>query len=110
MRCACATRAYRRGPDWVRVERAGGLERAQEIDQVLLILRPQSEEILDDLIRLAAFTGMEADCPDQVAGPPVVQEEYALTYTPQWCRTEFVRSRRTLSNPVRQSRAHMMHE
>src|ERR1700682_1462678 len=92
------------------LRRTRGLQQAQEIDQVLLILRAQFEEILYDLIRLAALTGMEADRLNQVAGPPVVQEEYALTDTPQRCRTEFVRSRGALSNPVRQSRAHMMHD
>src|ERR1700676_3248703 len=92
------------------LRRTRGLQRAQEIDQVLLILRAQFEEILHDLIRLAALTGMEADRLDQVAGPPVVQEAYALTDTPQRCRTEFVRSRGALSNSARQCRPHTMHE
>ena len=53
-----------------------------QIDQVLLILRAQQEEIHDDQIRFAAVTGMGTDRLNQVAGPPVVQEEYALPDTP----------------------------
>src|SRR6267378_1465194 len=90
--------------------RIGGLQRPQEVDHVLLLLGAQVEEVVHHPIRFAAFAGMQADRLNQVSGPPVVQEEYALTDTPQRCRTEFVWSRGALGNPVRQSRAHMMHE
>src|SRR5260370_7420440 len=93
-----------------RLPRTSGLQRAQEINQVLLIPGAQIEEIVHHAIRLAALTGMEPDPLNQVPAPSLVQKESALTDTPQRCRTEFVQSRRALGNPVRQSRAHMMHE
>src|SRR5882762_3121288 len=90
--------------------RIGGLQRPQEVDHVLLLLGAQVEEVVHHPIRFAAFAGMQADCVNQVSGPPVVQEEDALANTPQRRGPKFVRSCRALSNAVRQSLPHVMHQ
>ena len=69
------------------------LQRSQEVDQVLLILRIQGSKVLDDLIRLASLAGVILNRLKQIARSAVVREEYALPQTPQRCGTELVRPR-----------------
>src|SRR5450631_2738918 len=58
------------------------LERPQEIDDFLLLLRVQPIELLDDLVCFAAPALVSSDGIYQVIGPSVMEEEGTLSYAP----------------------------
>ena len=57
------------------IARESQLERSQKIQQILLILRPQPQELSHDSIRLRAWAAVFADRLNQIVGAPVVKEE-----------------------------------
>src|SRR5438309_1192208 len=71
--------------------RASGtvLQRAQEIQQSLLIGRRQQFEVCNDSIGFGTLTGMIEDRPVEVRGTPVMQEKDALANSPQRSCAEF---------------------
>jgi len=91
-------------------------KRPEEIENRLLVRSLELEKVLHDRIGLGRrihVCGPGVMCLDgdqQVAGPPVVQEEQALPDTPQRLTTELVRSRRALDDVVGKARTHVMHE
>jgi hypothetical protein len=90
------------------------LQRAQEVDNVLLLARLQVIESVDDLGSLranlpsGAITCMQLNGSHNVIGAAVMQEEDPLTRAPQRRGAEFIALRLTLADAVRQSRAHVM--
>lgn len=53
---------------------------------------------------------MRLDGRKQIAGAPVVQEEYTLAKAPQWRRAEFIPAGITLRDSVRQRTSHVMNQ
>ena len=47
---------------------------------------------------------------DQIAGSSVMQEEHALTQSPERCGTKLIGTRGTLRDAIAESLAHVMHE
>ena len=100
------------------------LQRAQEIQNRLLIARAQIEKILDYLVRLRGEaeqsrdngawlganekTSMVQDCLEQIAGPAIVQEEQSLAEAPQRRSAELIAPRATLRHIVSQADAHVV--
>jgi hypothetical protein len=66
------------------------LERPQEIDNFLLLLRAQLIEMFDDLICLTARAPVGFDGLYQVGRPSIVEEENALSDAPQGSGSELV--------------------
>ena len=78
------------------------LQRAKEVQQVLLLRRTQTVKPLDYLLRLrlhtttqqtaehAAVRGVCVNRVHQVGSAPVVKEKEALSQPPKWCRPELV--------------------
>ena len=89
---------------------AARLERPQEIDEVLLLLRAQPIEMLDHSICLAAAALVSSDGFDQIGRPAVMQEENALSDAPQWRGTELVGAGATLRDAVGKPYAHVVNE
>src|SRR5437016_2652604 len=95
-------------------ERCRELQRAQEVHDVLLLLRLQAIESVDDLGSLranlpwGAIAGMQFDGGHDVAGAAVMQEEDPLARAPQRPSTKFVALRHALVDAVGQSRTHVM--
>src|SRR4029077_18365517 len=91
-------------------------EGPEEIEDRLLVRSAELEEVLHDRIGLGGRIlalgpgemGLDGD--QEVAGPPVVQEEQALPDAPEWLTAELVRSRRALDDVVGKARTHVMHE
>src|SRR5882762_1206827 len=95
--------------------RSRPLQRAQEIEDVLLLALPQEEvEVLDDLVRFRRViveqspTLMSIDRFQQVGRPSVVQEKNPLSQAPQRRGPELPGSGLPLSDPIGQPRAHVM--
>ena len=84
------------------------LERAQEVDNLLLLLGLQPLEVLDDLIGLAAVAFVLFDRFYQVIRPSVVQEEDALSYSPEGSGSEFVGAGGALGDVVGQAFTHVV--
>ena len=92
------------------------LQRPEEIEDRLLVRSAELEEVLHDRIGLGGRIlalgpgemGLDGD--QEVAGPPVVQEEQALPDAPEWLTAELVRSRRALDDVVGKACTHVMHE
>jgi hypothetical protein len=100
------------------------LQRAQEIQNRLLIARAQFEKVVDYLVRLrgeaeqsrengawlGAYekTAMVQDRLEQIAGPAIVQEEQSLAEAPQRRSAELIAARQSLADVIRQKRSHMM--
>src|SRR5215467_12436471 len=91
-----------------------GLEGAQEVDQVLLLLLGQRVEIRDDLVGLRANlpcgtgSGMGLNRSYQALSAAVMHKEDALAYTPQRRGAKFVCGGFTLADAVVESGAHVM--
>src|ERR1700733_16312709 len=86
------------------------LERSQEIQHVLLLRGAQAVESLHDRVRLAAGALMRLNGGEQIAGSSVMQEEHALTQSPERCRTKLIGTCRALGDSVGQCLAHVMHQ
>src|SRR5947209_10765366 len=93
-----------------------GLQRAQEVQQILLAALRQRVESLDDPVGLRRpelsipRAPVGADGRDQVRRAPVVQEEDALAEPPEWRRPELVTRRPTLAHLVGQPRPQVVQE
>src|SRR5258707_13963529 len=90
--------------------RKGRLERAQEVDDILLLFGAEPVETSDDLIRLTAAATVCFDSRDEVGCPTVTEKENALPDTPEWRCSEFVRLRRALRDAVPKTLAHVVEE
>lgn len=86
------------------------LERAQKIDDFLLLLNGQLIEVFDDLIGLAAVAPVSPDSINQVGRTPIMEEEDALSDAPQRRSSELVGTGATLRNAVGQGFAHVVHQ
>lgn len=86
------------------------LERAQEVDDFLLLLGTQLIELVNDLIGLAARAFVIADGFNQVRRAPIVKEEDPLPYAPKRSGSEFVRASATLRNAISQTFTHVVDE
>src|SRR5262252_9630974 len=92
--------------------RARRLERAQEVEQVLLLRGVELRVVVDDLIGLGGLIDpvgpalVGEDRGHQVRGTAVVQEEDSLPHSPQGRCPELVSSRRGLRNVVGEPRPH----
>src|SRR5262245_44825335 len=69
------------------------LQRAQEVQQILLPLLGEVVEVRDHAVRLRALACMRLDGAYEVRRPAVVQEEDPLTHAPQRRAAEFSRTR-----------------
>src|SRR6185369_6305136 len=87
-----------------------GLQRAQEVEDVLLGPLAEVVEVADDAVRLGAVARVLADGALEVRGAPVVQEEDPLAETPQRRGAEFPRTRLALAYAVGQTVAHVVHQ
>ena len=65
-------------------------------------------ETLDDLICLAVFAPVSFDSLHQIAGPPVMEKEYPLPYTPEWSCAELIGPCATLRDAVRKISTHVV--
>ena len=86
------------------------LERAQEINDLLLLLRAQLIESIDDFIGFAVLALVRLDGLHQVGSTPVMKKEDPLAYAPERRGSELVRTCSALRNPVRQANAHVMNQ
>src|SRR2546425_1132098 len=93
-----------------------GLQRAEEVQEVLLLLLAESVEVVDDGIGLGRRepqTGpalVRLDRLEQVGGAAVVEEEDALPQTPQRRRPELVRTGPPLDDVIREPRPHVVQQ
>src|SRR5258708_34651272 len=91
-------------------------ERPQEVEDRLLVGHRQLAEILYHGVRLRRRIGtarrgeMRPDDLQEVAGPPVMEEEQPLADAPERHGAEFVRPGLALDDVVGEPRAHVMHE
>jgi hypothetical protein len=97
-------------PNWPEVgfERNFCSQRAQEIQQRLLVAARQLIELTDRAIGLRPARTMLLDCLHQISRSTIVQEEQPLPYTPKRCGAKFVRTGNALAYAVRQPLAHMV--
>src|SRR5216684_5479171 len=86
------------------------LERAQEINEILLLLGAQPIETLDDLVRLAAAASVGLDRLDQVGRSSVMEEEDPLPNAPERSCSELIGTRAALRDAVRETSAHVVDE
>src|SRR6185503_2015903 len=86
------------------------LQRAQEVEQVLLRALAQVVEPANDAVRLRALAHVLADRHPQVRRAPVVQEEDALPEDPQRRAAELARPRLALAYAVGETLAHVVHQ
>ena len=85
-----------------------GLERAQKIDDFLLFVSLQLIKVIDHLTCLAARALVGSDGLHQVAGPPVMEEENALSDAPQGSGSELVGAGGALRDAVCKAFAHVV--
>src|SRR5580658_6308196 len=83
-------------------------ERAQEVDNCLLVEGRELVEVGDHLIGLGAGTRMSLDRRDQAGGPAVMQEEDPLADAPERCRAELRPVGVALADLVLQPAAHVV--
>src|SRR5258707_11642419 len=91
-------------------QRKGRLERAQEVDDVLLLFGAEPVETPHNLIRLATAATVCFDSLDEVSCPTVMEKENALPDTPERRCSEFIRARRALCDAVLKTLAHVVEE
>src|SRR2546426_2947675 len=89
---------------------AGGffLQRAQEVENVLLLLYSQPTETFDDPVCLATAALVGIDRLPQISGASVMEEKDALPYTPKRSRLERIRAGASLRDTVRKTFAHVV--
>src|ERR1700722_15679644 len=68
------------------------LQRAQEVQQVLLLRGRQRVVFPDGLHRLRSRAAVGVDGLNQVAGAAIVQEEETLAESPEWSGAEHLRT------------------
>src|SRR5580704_10259764 len=84
------------------------LQRTQEIDDFLLLLRSQPIEMFDDLICLAAKALVISDSFHQVGRPSIMEEEDALSDAPERSGSELVGAGAALRDAVGEAFAHVV--
>ena len=84
------------------------LQRAQEVQNVLLLLYFQLVELFDHPDCLAAGAAMVADRFKQIAGPSIMEKENPLPHAPERSRSKLIWPRSTLRDAVRQSPTHVV--
>src|ERR1700678_2667347 len=84
------------------------LQRTQEIQYFLLLIRREVEVLLLHGGGFAATARVIVDCSHQVRGAAIVQEEDALSQPPQWSGAELVAARAALRDIVRQLHTHVV--
>ena len=88
------------------------LERAQEIEQILLLLVVQSLKEADHAIGLRTGTGMRLYGCEQATirgrGAAIVKKEDALSQTPQRRGAEFIRASSALGHIISETRTHVV--
>jgi len=84
------------------------LERAQEIDDVLLLLRSQPIEMFDYLICFAATALVISDGDHEVGRASIMEEEDALSDAPKRSGSELVGAGATLRDAVGEAFAHVV--
>ena|ERR1700687_3420982 len=84
------------------------LERPQEIDDLLLLLRSQPIEMFDHLICFAATALVIADGFHQVGRASIMEEEDALSDAPERSGPELVGPGATLRDAVGEAYAHVV--
>lgn len=88
----------------------GCLERAEEIDQFLLLLSGQAIEMFDDPVCFAAVAAMIADGFDEIGGAAIMQEEDALSNAPERSGAELVGSGGSLGDAIGEAFAHVVND
>src|SRR3974390_1378848 len=83
-------------------------QRAQVVQQRLLVVDGQQTEVLNHLVGFRSLTLMLVDGHCQVIGTPVMQEEDALSDPPQRSSAELAAIRATLRNSVSQPSSHVV--
>ena len=74
----------------------------------MLIAVGEPVEVVYDLVGQTRDSRVSPNCPQEVCCPTIVQEEYALTDTPERRRAKFLSVCATLRNAVRQPRTHVV--
>ena len=85
-------------------------ERPQEVDDVLLLLRVQTVEVVDDLICLALAALVIFDRLNQIARPPVMHEKDPLTDAPERGCSELIGACGALRDAVCKVSSHVVDE
>src|SRR2546428_10575924 len=94
-------------PTW---RRDSELQRAQEVQNVLLLALPEVVEVSHHRIRFGAIAAVRLDRHREVGGPPVMQEEDALSQSPQRRGAELPRTGLPLRDAVGQPHAHVVQQ
>src|SRR5437660_1165218 len=77
-----------------------GLQRAQEVEDVLLLRGRQLVEFVDHCVRFGAVALMRLDRLQQIVGPAVMQEVDALSDAPQRRGAELISCGVTLDDAI----------
>ena len=85
-----------------------GLQRTQEVQHVLLLLRRETVEVPDDAICFRTLAEMLFDGIEKIRGAAIVEEENALSDAPERRRAELIRPRASLGNTVSEACPHMV--
>jgi hypothetical protein len=91
-------------------------QRAQKIQQVLLILYREPPVVVDHSISLGIrivvipVARMRMDGLNQICGPAIVQEEDSLAQAPERGGAELVASGSSLADVVRETRPHVVQD
>src|SRR5262247_556170 len=91
------------------------LQRAQEVQEILLVALAKAVVVVDDAVRLRGRVSRVAPAPvlldrlDEIAGAPVVEEEDPLSEAPQRRGPELVGPGPSLAHAVREPGAHPVH-
>ena len=81
---------------------------AQEIQQILLLAARKRRKVLFYFCRFGAIAGVSLNRRDQVRSTSVMQQENALSESPQRRRAELIAPRSALRHVVSQSRTHVV--
>src|SRR5580704_5167117 len=87
-----------------------GLERAQEVEDVLPLPSLQAIEAVDDLICLAVLALVGLDRLHQIVGPSVMKEKDALPDAPERSCPELIGACAALRDAVRKTFTHVVDE
>jgi len=84
------------------------LKRAEEIQQVLLLLRVQMLEVVDYVVGFRALAGVFVNGIEEIGGAAIVEEEDALAEAPERRGAKFVSGSGALGDAIVQIRTHVM--
>lgn len=86
------------------------LERTQEVQQILLLLRAQLFEIADDDVGFRTEAGVFLDGVDEIGGAAIVEKENSLTESPQRSGAELIGAGAALRDAVGEICSHVVDE